>query len=155
VAQLPFWGAAGAKDAVAEGGPVGSRTSDLYVSVPPEAGGITRLVGNRGVGRYSVPATVRVSVEVDPSGILCAVTPDDAAAIRAVAARFGRGEGGTLEMCSSLRGSLHDVCGADPLEGDFFRLFTALESWDVATGTDRESAAETARTIARHLGRGA
>jgi hypothetical protein len=82
--------------------------------------------------------------------------PDDsAAAIRAVAARFGRGEGSTLEMCSSLRGNLHDLCGERLLAGDYLRLFTALESWEVATGTDRVSAAETARTIARHLGRGA
>ena len=84
------------------------------------------------------------------------VRPDDtAAAIRAVAARFGRGEGSTLEMCSSLHGNLHDLCSERLLAGDYLRLFTALESWEVATGTDRESAAETARTIARHLGRGA
>jgi hypothetical protein len=96
-----------------------------------------------------------VSARVHPEWHSLRVTPDDAAAIRAVAARFGRGEGGTSEMCSALRGSLHDLCGDTALEGDFFRLFTALESWDVAAGTDRESAAETARTIARHLGRGA
>ncbi len=58
-------------------------------------------------------------------------------------------------MCSSLHGNLHDLCSEGPLAGDYLRLFTALESWDVATGTDRESATETARTIARHLGRGA
>jgi hypothetical protein len=83
------------------------------------------------------------------------VTPGDAAAIRVVAASFGRAEGVSLDMCSALLGSLNDLCSEDPLEGDFFRLLTALQSWDVATGTDRESAAETARTIARHLGRGA
>jgi hypothetical protein len=80
---------------------------------------------------------------------------DGVAAIRIVAARFGRGEGSTLEMCSFLQGNLHDLCSEGPLAGDFLRLFTALESWEAATGTDRESAAETARTIARHLGRGA
>ena len=71
--------------------------------------------------------------------------PDDAAAaIRAVAARFGRGEGNTLEMCSSLHRNVHDLRSESHLAGDFLRLFTALESWEVATGTDGESAAETA-----------
>jgi hypothetical protein len=81
--------------------------------------------------------------------------PHDHASIRAVAARFGAGEGSTLEMCSSLRGRLHDLGAEEPLAGDFFRLFRVLESWETATGTDQQSAAETARTIARHLGRGA
>jgi hypothetical protein len=84
------------------------------------------------------------------------MTLEDALApIRAEAARFGRGEGNTLEMCSSLHGNLHALRSEGPLAGDFLRLFTALESWEVATGTDRESAEETARTVARHLGRGA
>jgi hypothetical protein len=39
-------------------------------------------------------------------------------------------------MCSSLHGNLHDLCSEGPLAGDYLRLFTALESWDGATGTD-------------------
>jgi hypothetical protein len=74
-----------------------------------------------------------------------------AAAIRSVAASFGRGEADVQAMWAALHGNLHDLCADRPLEGNFLDLFNSLERWEAAVGSGREAALVDSRVIALRL----
>ena len=89
------------------------------------------------------------------AGILYVMESSEAAAaVRSVAASFGRGDADVKAMWAALHGNLHDLCSDRPLEGDFLDLFNALERWEEAVGSERDTALLDAQLIARRLGGG-
>ena len=76
-----------------------------------------------------------------------------AGAVRAVARSFNQGDATLAQMWSALHSNLDELCRDHPLEGDFLDLFLALERWEVAEDSDRETAADAARAAAGRLAR--
>ena len=80
------------------------------------------------------------------------MTPAEAAAeIRKAAVTFGSGETTIQDFWGAFHEHLYDLCVEHPLDGDWLEAFHEMESWELATGTDREAAVERTRVVARRL----
>lgn len=65
--------------------------------------------------------------------MLCARTGQSAGvlnadtSVRQAAARFGTGDSSIVEMWALFHANLSELCADGPLEGDFLKLFQAME----------------------------
>jgi hypothetical protein len=79
-------------------------------------------------------------------------TPESAAlVVRQAAQAFVLADGSVKELWSTLHSSLHDLCRDHPLEGDYLRLFEALEHWEKSVALDRSDADLEIHQIAERL----
>ena len=74
-------------------------------------------------------------------------------AVRSVAARFGAGEATVQDMWAAFSSNLQALIADGPLKGDLAALFLELETWESASGDERDAAVKVARTIAARVGR--
>jgi hypothetical protein len=72
-------------------------------------------------------------------------------AIRQAARALSSGDGSVVELRSTLLSNLHDLCRDRPLQGDYLRLFEALERWEASVGADRNQAEDRVTTQAERL----
>jgi hypothetical protein len=79
--------------------------------------------------------------------------PEEAdVAIRLSAREYASGSDRPPVIWSALNSHLTDLCRDEPLDGDFLRLFQALEHWEQSVSPERERAEDDIRRIAASLG---
>lgn len=74
-------------------------------------------------------------------------------AIRLAAREYASGSDRPPLIWSALNSHLTALCRDEPLDGDFLRLFQALERWEQSVSPERERAEDDIRSIASSLGK--
>ncbi len=64
---------------------------------------------------------------------------------------FVSADGSVKDLWSALHSNLQDLCQDHPLEGDYLRLFEALELWEKTVAQDRSDAELQIHEVAERL----